>query len=160
MTSRKITAAALTTAALAAVAVGPASPASAAVVERKCATMQDHTITTPGHDVTLELTMCVERDSTGVYRATSTVWWTHGGWNVDFEKLEYHLRLERYDVVKRGAVCDLKAKVNSDGSGSSVCQVAWTSTTAPVTADGTFVYNHNNDGEGDYRLELTGSPSI
>ncbi|MFD4828718.1 hypothetical protein ACFWPV_02515 [Streptomyces uncialis] len=33
-------------------------------------------------------------------------------------------------------------------------------TTSPVTADGTVIYNIDGDNLGDFRWDLTGSPSL
>ncbi|WP_330172581.1 hypothetical protein OG875_02630 [Streptomyces sp. NBC_01498] len=136
-----------------------ASPASAAVVQSECTTTQK-VVGTPGDDLYLDVRVCVQKDSTGVYRAEATFDWEHGGYAVDFEKLQLHLRLEKYDVVQKGAVCDFKDEVNNINSGIRPCQVPWSSASSPLTADATMVYNHNNDGQGDYSTDFTGSPSI
>jgi hypothetical protein len=154
-----LSAAAITTLALAPV-LGLASPASAAVIDRECASNLDKPLFTPGDDVFLDVSVCVQKDSTGVFRAQADFEWQHGGYKVDFDKLELHLRLERYDVVVKGARCDFRTRVENETWGSALCQVPWTSAAPPLTADATVVYNHNNDGKGDYKMELTGSPSI
>ncbi|MFI5940606.1 hypothetical protein ACIBCB_10145 [Streptomyces uncialis] len=139
--------------------IGLCSPASAAVVQQKCSTSQFKVLKSPGDDVDLALAFCVQRDSTSVFRVESTTDWRHGG-RVDFEKLELHLRLERYDIVQKGTVCNLRTRVNNVRVDRHICRIPWSSAAPPLTGDAMIVHNHRNDGQGDHKLEYTGTPSI
>lgn len=159
MKSRLVSAAAVSALALIPV-IGFAGPASAAPL--KCSVNQSKTFPTPGTDTTLTIYLCVEKGTGSNYTARAGVSHTNGGGSTNkFDKLDVHVRLERYDVAQAGLVCDFYAIVNFANSGSNnICGPVGDSTTSPVTADGTVIYNIIGDGQGDLRWDLTGSPSL
>lgn len=136
-----------------------ASPASASVVEEKCSSYQSVDPETAGINPNVGAKICVQKDSTGVYRAEAYISWGAAGQN-DFHNFDFHLRLEKYDVVKKGAVCDLTSRLNTQVNNHAVCQTTWTSV-APggLTADATIIYD-SRDISGEKKLEFTGSPSL
>ncbi|GGO54073.1 hypothetical protein GCM10012286_62980 [Streptomyces lasiicapitis] len=106
--------------------------------------------------------LCAQDDSpTGAVRAVADIWWTDGGSN-KFNNVDLHLRTEKNDVNKKGAVCDLTAEVNKHGASSTLCQVAWLHgiSSAGVTADATLIYDIKDDGVGEKRWDLGGSPAL
>ncbi|MFD4835356.1 hypothetical protein ACFWPV_36815 [Streptomyces uncialis] len=102
----------------------------------------------------------MQKDSTGVFRALVHFTFTDAYSPINFDKFDLHVRLEKYDVVQKGLVCDYRTAANSSFSFDVTCQQTWPSVTSPVTADSTLVYNLNNDGKGDYSINFHGSPSI
>ncbi|MFF8280128.1 hypothetical protein ACF05T_29250 [Streptomyces lateritius] len=115
---------------------------------------------TPYSWVDFYVKVCAQKDSTGVYRAEANVSWEHNGSDdINFDKLELHLRLERYDVAVKGAVCDFQTRVSATYA-SAKCQTAWTSAAPPLTADATMIYDVNQYSGDDLRWDLAGSPSI
>ncbi|WP_329559701.1 hypothetical protein OG711_17485 [Streptomyces uncialis] len=159
MKSRLVSAAAVSALALTPV-IGFAGPASAAPF--KCSVNQPKTFPTPGTDTRLTIYLCVEKEGASSYSARAGVSYANGGGSINkFDKLEVHVRLERYDVVQAGLVCNFFPIVNFGVSGDNIpCGPIGDTTTSPVTADGTVIYNIDGDGLGDFRWDLTGSPSL
>ncbi|MER5475356.1 hypothetical protein ABZX90_20540 [Streptomyces sp. NPDC002935] len=138
--------------------LGLATPAAA---NSSCSAWQHHEFDTNWYNTDMSIEVCVERDVTGVYRAWAMIDWQEGGSN-KFNNLDLHLRLEKYDVVVKGAVCDFTDEVNSrEADGGVLCQVPWTSTTpGGLTGDATVLYDIADDGLGEKRWDLGGSPSM
>ncbi|WP_328419135.1 hypothetical protein [Streptomyces sp. NBC_00443] len=140
--------------------IGMAQPASAEISANRCASEQRKELTAWGLSPNVFVYVCVQRDHTGPYRANVEFNWGQAGDN-DYHYVQLHSRLEKYDVVQKGAVCDITSHINSAVNGSRLCQTVWTpGTPGQMTADFTVVYDVVNDGMGEYRLDFTGSPAI
>jgi hypothetical protein len=128
-------------------------------VDWRCTDYQSTELATNGYNVDLTIKLCVQRDSTGVYRSWASFTWGDAGSN-KFNNLDLHLRLERYDVTQKGTVCDFTDEVNSIGGSSRLCETTWTAAAPPLTADATVLYDTADDGKGELRWDLTGTPSL
>ncbi|MFD4835856.1 hypothetical protein ACFWPV_39375, partial [Streptomyces uncialis] len=158
MKSRLLSAAGVSALALAPV-LGLAPPAAAAVVVSQCSAEQRRELDTPGFNTDLNIHVCVERDSTGVYRSEVRFRWNESGPN-KFMYMKLHSRLEKYDVVVKGAVCDFTNAMDSE-YGNRECQTVWASgTPGLMTADATLVYDIAGDSSGERTQDLHGSPAI
>lgn len=129
MKSRLVSAAAVSALALTPV-IGFASPASAAPF--KCSVTQSKTFPTRGSDTKIDIYLCVEKVGSG-YTAKAGVSYTNGGGSINkFDKLEVHVRLERYDVAQAGLVCNFFPIVNFGVSGDNIpCGPIGDTTTSP-----------------------------
>jgi hypothetical protein len=105
--------------------------------------------------------MCVQRDSTGVYRNEVYFMWNDAG-DDEFHSVELHARLEKYDVTVKGARCDLTAEINDDDwSIDRKCQTVWAPGVAgQMTADATVLYDVRDDGKGEQRWDLAGTAAL
>ncbi|NUK00565.1 hypothetical protein HRW18_13280 [Streptomyces lunaelactis] len=141
--------------------LGGATPASAAVIASNCANYQQKTFPTSGWNTTVSIEVCVQKDSTGVYRARALVHWVDGG-SGKFNNFDLHLRLEKYDVVQKGAVCDFTGEINGQSRGDGFpCETVWGPGVAgQMTGDATVLYDLKDDGVGEFRWDLGGSPSM
>ncbi|MFD9463367.1 hypothetical protein [Streptomyces sp. NPDC060027] len=139
--------------------IGLTTPANASVERQQCHAMQKVEIGTTGLDVDIQIKLCVQQDTTGVYRAFASFWWQDAG-SYKFNNLDLHVRLERYDVVRKGAVCDFTDEVNSTQGFNLYCETTWTSAAPPLTTDATLLYDTADDGKGEFRWDLTGTPAL
>ncbi|MFF8276317.1 hypothetical protein ACF05T_09450 [Streptomyces lateritius] len=138
--------------------LGTPAPASAATY---CSTHQDKEFPTNGYNTDVTVKICIEQDvPTGAYRAIASVSWQEGAGN-KFNNFDVHLRTEKYDVTFHGMVCDLTAQINRFEANHVDCKVAWDyRSPGGVTGDATVLYDIADDGEGELRWDLTGSPSM
>ncbi|MEV8533154.1 hypothetical protein [Streptomyces sp. NPDC051211] len=135
------------------------TPASAAVIAGKCSTGQNFSPETAGINPNLYAQVCVEKDSSGVFRAKAYLSWGAAGQN-DFHNIDLQLRLEKSDVVKKTATCDFTSRMNGTVNSSGYCYTPWMSLPAGgVTGDATLVYD-SRDVSGEKAWELHGSPTL
>lgn len=124
------------------------------------------TIALPGKpDVWVGVELCIYHTSADRRLASADVTWDGaflGG--TRFDLFEIIIRIERNDTVYNHLWCDFTAEINSEpSSGYShwYCPIAYTSAAdGGWSADGSVVYNVNNDGKGDMVWDLHGTALI
>ncbi|GAA3588615.1 hypothetical protein GCM10022419_083720 [Nonomuraea rosea] len=146
------------------IALAPGAAHAAAA----CSAPQEKTFNLPGKpDVWVGAELCIYSSGTSgnTKKAVLSINWDGsflGG--TRFDKFIAQSRVERHDTVLDSNNCDWKSDLNGHASSEGQmwdCFAWWTSAAnGGWTADGVIIYNINNDGKGDMRWELGGSPSI
>jgi hypothetical protein len=142
-------------------AVAVASPALA---DTTCSAHQEYEFDTSGFNTDLRVRVCLYHGSPtrGAYVQAS---WKNGGDNVEdnrrkFDLLVIHYQLQQFDGTVVAGSCDLTRRVNSSDSDQFMCDTAYRESPRKGgwSADGYIIYNLDRDGEGEKRIDLTGSP--
>ncbi|WP_018657413.1 hypothetical protein [Actinomadura flavalba] len=120
-------------------------------------------------DVTVNL--CVTASGDLVY-ARGTVHWERGTGSMGdgFDRFALKMRLERNDADIKTATCTTTKNINERRDSHAIPPEGWALYCRPIsaskgsaktwTADGTIIYNYNNDGKGDYTSQLNGTPRV
>lgn len=155
--SRKITHAAIASSISLLGIVGLSTPASA-WDSQSCGDKQRKEYDTPGVNVILWAEPCVQRSGNSS-RAVVYLSWLHGDGTVnDFDAVDGISRLEKNNSFIETTACFFTYSINNNHSGRAGCETKWHSGRG-FTADGKFVVDINNDGEGPRApWEIHGSP--
>ncbi len=143
--------------------VGSTTAYADAVPAERCHDPQTKTFNTLGNNTEITVTVCIKVNSNYEAVAKTTISWHYGeeGYYDDkFDYLRIITRLESFDNMVQYDDCNLNDNVDASWSGVTTCTTPASDVTATNSwsADATVYYDINEDGEGKYTWNLTGSP--